>query len=170
MAISINPLVSPRIITVLAPDTAITMQELVDQVRDWEDQQVDIEYDHLIDASGKQSLGAGVSVGITVTLRNAQLAFEARPGPTYVQCNVTGGNLVAVDESSVPMNPIAVTAYTQVVVNNQVGGVIATSPADVTAITNAVWSKSTVDSVPAGSYGKAVSKTDKNASLIPASL
>jgi hypothetical protein len=75
MAISINPLVSPRIITVLAPDTAITMQELVNQVRDWEDEQTDMEYDHLIDASGKQPLGGGVLVGITVTLRNAQLAF-----------------------------------------------------------------------------------------------
>ena len=118
MSISVNPLVSPRIITVLAPATDITMQDLVNLVRDWEDEQVDMEYDHLIDASGKQPLGGGVLVGITVTLRNAQLAFEARPGPTFVQCNATGGNLVAFDDFGNLIPAIYTTAFTQVILTS----------------------------------------------------
>jgi hypothetical protein len=146
------------------------MQELVDQVRAWEDAQINMEYDYILSAAGKENLGGGVLVGITVTLRNAMLAFEARTGPSFVQCKCEGGNLVAVDEYGVPTNPIAVTAYTQIIVNNQIGGVIATSPADVVAITNAVWSKSAGETVPAGSYGDKVSKTEVNTKLIPAVL
>jgi len=118
MAISINPLVSPRIITVLAPATDITMQELVDDVRDWEDEQIDMEYDYILSAAGKEPLGGGVLVGITVTLHNAKLAFEARPGPDFVQCNATGGNLVAEDEFGNIMSAIQVTAFTQVILTS----------------------------------------------------
>src|SRR3990172_6666335 len=118
LTLSIDPISSPRIITVLAPDVAITMQQLVDMVRDWEDDQVDMEYDHLLDASGKENLGGGVYVGISVTLRNAKLAFQARLGPDYTQCNATGGNLVAVDSDGNTMSPIQPTAYTQVVLTS----------------------------------------------------
>jgi hypothetical protein len=118
MAITIDPIASPRIITVLAPATSITMQELVNSIRDWEDEQLDLEYDHLINATGKDNLGGGVLVGITVTLRNAKLAFEARPGPGYVQCTALGGNLVALDEYGNVMPPILPTAFTQVIVAN----------------------------------------------------
>ena len=122
LILSIDPEVSPRIITVLAlgtlgePVTTISMQQLVNQVRDWEDEQWDMEYPHLLNAYGKQSLGGGVLVGVTVELLNTLLAFEARTGPAYTQCIVTGGNLVSLDENGVPLSsPILPTAFTQVV-------------------------------------------------------
>jgi len=61
-------------------------------------------------------LGGGVAVGITSTLQNAQLAFAARLGPTYIQCIVSGGNIVAVDANGDPISPIFPTAFTQVVI------------------------------------------------------
>lgn len=104
---------SPRIITVLAPSTEITIQDLVDTCRVNED--LNLQYPKIINANGKDSLGGGVFVGITATLQNAVLAFEARPGPTFIQCNVQGGNLVAVDVNDDNIDPILTTAYTQVV-------------------------------------------------------
>jgi len=106
---------SPRVIAVAAPSTAITIQDLVDTIRYLEELQVDLSFDHLVNAGGKESLGENAYVGITVTLRNAKLAFEARPPPTFVQCKVSGGNLVAIDGAGNSMSPIQTTAYTQVV-------------------------------------------------------
>ena len=105
MTIQVNPIVSPRIITVPEADgTEITIQSLVNQIRDWEDNQANLSYDHLLFASGKDDLGGGVLVGITARLINAKLKFEARASPTT--CTVTGGNLVAVDANGNSMYPL----------------------------------------------------------------
>ena len=106
---------SPRIIWVEAPSTQLTIQDLVDTCRELEAELENTVYDHLIDAAGKDNLGGGVYVGITATLYNAQVAFEARTGPSFVQCSVAGGNLVAVDSTGVTnISPIYPTAYTQI--------------------------------------------------------
>jgi hypothetical protein len=141
VAISINWESSPRIVTVLAPAFSITIQDLVDQIRDIEDEIAELEYAHLLDASGKDTLSTGIVSGITAKLLNGKLAFEARPGPGFVQCTVSGGNVVAVDGAGNPMMAIETTAYTQVVVLNQVGGVIATASGDVDAISAGVWDR-----------------------------
>ena len=79
MATDINPNVSPRLISVPATDgTEITMQQLVTQVRDWEDEPTSLPYPFVMRATGKQDLGGGVTVGITTQLQNAKLAFEQR--------------------------------------------------------------------------------------------
>ena len=109
---------SPRIATVLSPSTEITMQDLVDTCRILEEDLNALDDLHLLDAAGKEELGGGVLVGITVTLRNVQLAFEARSGPTYEQCNISGGNLVAVDTDGASLNPVYPTAFTQIVLAN----------------------------------------------------
>jgi len=117
MAITINvyPYDSPRIIEIPDTITDITVQEVVDAVRAWEDSEVGMRFDYLIDAAGKENLGGNVKVGITATLQNAQIAFEDRAGPTFVQCSISGGNLVAIDDVGDDLNPVAVTDYTQVV-------------------------------------------------------
>jgi len=74
-----------------------------------------MQYPRLISAAGKEDLGGGVAVGITVTLQNAKVAFESRPGSDYVQCTIAGGNLVALDASANTMDPIEVTAFTQII-------------------------------------------------------
>jgi len=113
--VSVNWSSSPRIITVLAPSTEITIQDLVDTCRINEEQLFNLQYPKLIDANGKDALGGGVFVGITATLQNALLAFEARSGPAFAQCNVQGGNLVAIDVNSNNIDPILTTPYTQVI-------------------------------------------------------
>jgi len=80
----------PRIIEVLAPTTDVTVQEIVNAVRNWEDD--NLSYDPLISAAGKEALGGGVTVGITATLQNARLMFTSRTTPLEV-----GGTCTAND-------------------------------------------------------------------------
>lgn len=117
--ITVDWYASPRIITVLAPSTEVSLQDLVDTARILENEHNAMDDDHLIDAGGKEDLGGGVKVGITATLRNALLAFEDRPGPTFEQCNISGGNLVALDSlGDTQSSPVYPSAYTQVVLAN----------------------------------------------------
>ena len=107
---------SPRVITVASPSTEISVQDLHDSCRFLEAEPVAMDDKSLIDSSGFENLGGGTKVGITATLQNALVAFEARLGPTYEQCSVSGGNLVAINESGVTFKtPISPTAFTQVV-------------------------------------------------------
>lgn len=79
--ITVYPNFSPRIIVVDYPQTEVTIQELIDAIRDWEDSDIGMSYPYLIDAAGKEDLGGGVTVGLTATLQNAQVRFAARPTP-----------------------------------------------------------------------------------------
>ncbi|MEA2038098.1 MAG: hypothetical protein U9O94_11425, partial [Nanoarchaeota archaeon] len=114
--ISVNWNLSPRIITVASPSTALTMQDLYDTMRDVEYTQMDESY--IIAGAGGEPLGGGVLVGLTLTLNNAKVAFEARPGPEYVQCYLTGGNLVSTDINGDPTSAVEPTAFTQIIQSN----------------------------------------------------
>lgn len=110
---------SPRIITIQAPSTELNLQDLVDTLRTIEAEQDNLSFDHLLDASGKQALGGGVFVGITVTLNNALVEFEARSGPAFTLCSISGGNLVAVDSLGATFaSPLSPSAYVQVVLTS----------------------------------------------------
>ena len=93
--ITIDWSTSPREIWIAAPSTEITVQDLVDTVRDFEDKPENMCYDYIIDAAGKEPLGGTTYVGVTCSLQNAVVAFDARPGPDWVLCKISGGNLVA---------------------------------------------------------------------------
>lgn len=151
---------SPRVITVLSPATTISIQDLVDTCRSLEAELVNLAFPKLINASGKDQLGIGVYVGITCTMLNAQLAFEARGGPSFVQCIVSGGNLVAVDTSNVIINPIYTTAFTQANYSSSSSATLILSGGSIpTAVetAQAVWDL--VPSTPvAGSFGEIVYK------------
>ena len=75
---------SPRIIEVAAPSTEMTMQDLVDTGRIIEHSFQGLSYYKLLNASGKNDLGGGTKVGITVALQDAKLAFEGRTDPAEV--------------------------------------------------------------------------------------
>jgi len=92
-----------RVITVLAPDTEVTVQELINAIREWEAEH--LEWDRVAEASGKDFLGVGLYTAITVRLLNWRLKFQDRDQPTV--CTVRGGNLLAVDEYGNYMYPIA---------------------------------------------------------------
>lgn len=72
---------SPRIIEVPAPVTDVSVQDLVDSIRAWEDSTIGQNFPYLVDAGGKEDLGGSTSVGITATLRNARIMFTARGTP-----------------------------------------------------------------------------------------
>jgi len=101
-----------RVITVDAPDTEITVQSLLDQIRDWEDELENMDLYKVCDASGKEALGGGVKVGITVTLIDWHITFEARTGPGYTLCSISGGNLVTlISSTGIYENPITPSAF-----------------------------------------------------------
>lgn len=69
---------SPRIVYFPIPIDEVTMQDLYDTLRDLEDEPGALIYDSIVSGAGKEELGGGVTVGLTITLLNARLAFEGR--------------------------------------------------------------------------------------------
>ena len=118
--LSIDWSVSPRIITVDSPSTSLDVKDLYDTLRTAEAQASNMDEPFITDAGGYEPLGGGVKVGITVTLRDALVAFEARPGPTYEQMRITGGNMVTYDPNLDQYldSSVSPTAFTQVVQAN----------------------------------------------------
>jgi len=57
-----------RLIEVDIADTEITIQELINSIRDYEDSQFAMDIPKIATATGKQSLGGGILVGITLEL------------------------------------------------------------------------------------------------------
>lgn len=108
--ISINWNVSPRIIEVSKPSVELTIQDLYDTVRSLA--AVVTYEDEITDASGKEELSITESVGLTIKLFNAKVKFEDRTSPT--DCNIFGGNLVALNENNISMNPIQYATYVTV--------------------------------------------------------
>jgi len=104
-----------RVIQVDSPQTVVTIQDLLNQIRLYEEQPINLDYGTIANAYGKQPLGGGSYVGITLELINDwRIAFEARPGPGTILCTVSGGNIVAINQYS--NNPVKPTAFTQVVI------------------------------------------------------
>jgi hypothetical protein len=112
--VTIDWVSSPRLLTVDATSVEISVQEIVDTCRYLEDTTPGENYEYLIDAAGKEPLGGTTSVGITATLNNCQIAFEARPGPNWVLCTISGGNIVAIDALGAELDPRAPTAFVTV--------------------------------------------------------
>lgn len=153
----VNWVASPRIITVLSPSVTITIQDLLDTCREIEDEPVNMVYSQLASAAGKENLGDGVKVGITLTLINAVLSFEARPGPTYTQCKVSGGNIVAVNSLNEDISPIYPTAFTQVLVTASSSATLATIGGSIPTtaeIATAVWNQPKSSHTTNGTLGK----------------
>lgn len=153
------------IIQVPAPDTSVDLQYLINQIRDAEDELTPaMSYSKIADAFGKQPLGGGTYVGLTIQLLNDwKLKFEARSGPDTVACIVTGGNLVA--ESG---NPIAASAFTQVTIAQSSSPTIAT-PDDNTNIKYLIESLRDTQAGGVGNifYWDPVNGNDSNTGTLP---
>lgn len=81
--ISVIQQLSPRVAEVAQPSIEVVMQDYVDTMRDEEEKFQSMGHERLIDASGKQDLGGGTLVAITVEENNVQLAFEANTAPAH---------------------------------------------------------------------------------------
>jgi len=69
---------SPRLIKIPAPLTIVSIQDLSNAIKNWEDEPANLAYPKLIDTTGKEDLGGGILVGLTAELQDAQVYFEAR--------------------------------------------------------------------------------------------
>ena len=87
-----------KLIIVDSPATTVTCQEIVNATRDWSANLNNIDVPTFLFAAGKEDLGDGVYVGITITLVEWKLKFADRPGPDWVFCEITGGNIVGEDQ------------------------------------------------------------------------
>lgn len=104
--VTVNWVVSPRIITVPVTETEVTIFDLQDTLLDLEDSEEGIVWPYLREFSGGEDLGGGVSVGYTMELQNAQLQFAARPTP------VETGTCTANDTSGTVLTAAAGTFIT----------------------------------------------------------
>jgi hypothetical protein len=230
---TVNWRLSPRIITIDSAYTNITVTDLHETLLALEDDVEGILWPHLRETSGGEALGGGVTVGVTVELQDAQIAFEARTTPLesgtatsasvnnpdgtitltdsaatfqtnnvgrgdliinvtdgsqctvieldsvtpetkllattliggtdndfdipdaydvydIVQCDISGGNLVAVDDVDAEISPIFPTFGTQV---TRTASSSATGNSE---IEGAVWNAATASYTTAGSFGEHV--------------
>ena len=95
------------LIEVIIPQSEVTIQELINEIRTAEQTEEGVQYPKIADASGKASLGGGIAVGITVELLgNWQLKFWTG---NYI-AKISGGNLVGGPSD----DPVAYSAGVQV--------------------------------------------------------
>jgi hypothetical protein len=79
--ITVLQALSPRVAEIASPSTEIVMQDYVDTLRIEEQRFQSMGFGKLINASGKEDLGGGVLVAITVQEQNLQLSFQPRTTP-----------------------------------------------------------------------------------------
>lgn len=98
-----------QLIQITSPQTSVDVQALLNAIREAEAGVEGIQHAQIAEASGKESLGGSVSVGITLELASPwQLSFWAGE---YV-AEISGGNLVG----GLGGDPVAYTAGVQVIV------------------------------------------------------
>lgn len=152
MAIEFNK--ANKLICVTSGQTTVTIQDLIDNIRDFEDSVSGIDVAQIANATGKQDLGGGSQVGITLELINDwRLCFSGWvPSDPAITVFVTGGNLVATN--SFNNNPISSSDSPDTYATIQQS----TSPSIVgvtsTEIADAVWDVSTSNYQTAGTTGK----------------
>ena len=105
-----------RLIVIGEPQVLVTVQALINAIRDYEDDWFVMDIPRIASASGKEDLGGGTLVGITLKLYGWKIKFADRSGPETISCEITGGNLVAVDYDNwhLFVNPIEPSTFTQV--------------------------------------------------------
>lgn len=79
LGVSINWRLSPRVITIPIAEKSITVEDLQDTLLDLEAKETDgMLFPHIRNTSGGEALGGGVTVGWTIELQDAVIAFTPR--------------------------------------------------------------------------------------------
>ena len=159
-----------KLVIVEAPDTDVTIQELVDEIRDWQDELVNMETDNICVATGKEDLAGGVQVGITLELINDwRLQFEDRVSPPWDICTVGGGNLVATNVYN--NEPVYPSAYVNTVIAQSSSATLLSAsgatlgPSDIPTIVDEVWDEAIAEHLIGGSIGEALDLAASGSSL-----
>lgn len=133
-----------RVITIPSPNTSVTLQQVYNDYRDWEDDLPNANGDPsgfaelvgpaggggarpMMDAFLKEDLGTGEIAVLFVRLSNTVIEFEE----VGVQCRVTGGVLFGFDDiptTPVSLEPIRFTSNQQVVYDRAVTGLVVGQP------------------------------------------
>jgi len=151
-----------QIMEVALPDTEITIQEIVDQIRDFEDNPSPdntggMDIPHILSAGGKEPLTDTTWVGITITLIDWTIKFANRGGPGWITCNIVGGNIVAYDTGiSEYVSPITPGTYVNTNITASSSATIAegTGGSTPSAIADAVWDEPMAGHTTAGTFGE----------------
>jgi len=144
-------------ITIDAPATSITVQELVNLIRTEEDRLDRTMKDDgwwILDAVGKESIGGGSisAIIMDITSRGWTIGFEARGSLT--KCIISGGTVVASETVTFE------TANTHILVLSPVDGVGGTiDELAIDAVTAAVWAANAAANRPAASQGELLWRT-----------
>ena len=111
--IVVDPTRSPRIVTVLAPATELTVQDLHDTLRAWEDSEDGVTFDVIVQSAGKEDLGGSVLVGVTTTLQNALVEFEPRNtvAETGTATTGDGAGIVLTDATASFLSTVTIGAH-----------------------------------------------------------
>ena len=79
-------------IVLTSPTTSVTMQELINAIREEEESERGITYPSIATASGKDALGGGVYIAITVNLKDP---WQIEPYAGAYTLSIGEGNLVS---------------------------------------------------------------------------
>lgn len=95
-----------KLVIVDAGVTEVTCQQIYNACRNFEGELGNLDLLPLVRAGGKDDLGGGRQVGITLTMINDwRLKFPDEAGPTVAIRQVTGGNFLAVNQfQNVPID------------------------------------------------------------------
>ena len=142
-----------KIVTVVSPDIELSIQELYDKVRDYEDEPGNLDLKNMISAGGKEDLGGGVSVGVTATLLDGwQVFFQL----TSQDTRISGGNLVALDAGGSNQSPISNANIVKLEAGSGTTAILSGSgvtPQDVEDISTAVWEQQIDNGYATGTFG-----------------
>jgi len=155
-----------KIIKITSPQTHVTCQELINEIRTAESSWTGIAYDKIADAFGKADLGGGVVSGITIRLYSPwQIQFWAGVGVGIISDgNVVGGG----PDDNTPIKPTG--GDDTIKLLGAVATTIVETKAPITEtemeqIADKVWDEPIAEHAEVGSSGEAVSsvksKTDK---------
>lgn len=125
-----------KLVTVLAPDTDVTVQEVYDVCRDFEDLPQMMPHLPIVDAEGKTNMGGAKESVIFLFMVNGwKIKFEDRPGPSTVVCTIGDGNTFGRvgDKNSTEDYPLEPSAYVFGIVYQATTG--ATIETDVSGLT-----------------------------------
>lgn len=145
--VDINYNTDPRLIRVDAPSVEISIQDLHDTLSVIDSKFASMSHPHTLTTTGKQNLGGGVLVGLTLQLENAQLSFERRstlissgtittagtigaffqtvidsPGATFIADGVARGYIVINLTDNSKAEVISIDSETQLTVLSPTGG------------------------------------------------
>lgn len=112
-------------------DTSTNIQELVNAIRDYEDELDRLDIKKLMDATGKDDIGGGNKTGVTLKLLNS---WKLRADTTFTTATivrVSGGNLVT-DDGTSPFVSVTNVSYDRAL--STAPGLAGTIESDVTTI------------------------------------